>query len=76
MQTYHLRIHGLNAYLNGKRLTKQELLCEVESLARENYRIMCGSMPSFTCHYGNYAYCELAYTLRQLIKKHEQLTTK
>lgn len=75
MQTNQYEFRGNYAYVNGKRITKKwDLLCEVERLTQENYRLVWGHSQWVTMHYDHLTYGELVVELKQLVKRHEQLT--
>jgi hypothetical protein len=59
---------------NGKRLKRQELLCEVEDLATE-YAKHYG-VSSIVTHYDHLTYSELVCELRDNIKNIQRIKTK
>ena len=75
MQTNQYEFRGNYAYKNGKRLIgKWDLLCEVESLTSENYRLVWGHSSWLTTHYDHLTCAELVVELKQLVKRNNELT--
>jgi hypothetical protein len=74
MQTNQYEFRGNYAYKNGKRLIRKwDLLCEVESLASENYRLVWGNnVPNY--HYDHLTCAELVAELKYEISRHNELT--
>lgn len=74
MQTNQYEFRGNYAYVNGKRITKKwDLMCEVESIASTNYRLVWGhNMPNY--HYDHLTYAELVAELKYEISRYNELT--
>ena len=75
MLTNQYRFRGNVAIKNDRRIfSKWDLLCAVEEVARENYRLVCGNTMSFVCHYDHLTCAELVEALRELINRYNELT--
>lgn len=74
MQTNQYEFRGNYAYKNGKRLIRKwDLLCAVESVAGENYRLVWGAqLPPY--HYDHLTCTELVAELKYEISRYNELT--
>jgi hypothetical protein len=75
MQTNQYEFRDNYAYKNGKRIAKKwDLLCEVESLAKGNYRLVWGHCAQVTTHYDHFTCAELVGELKRLIAENKRIT--
>ena len=73
MQTNQYEFKGVYVYKNGKRLSKWELLCVVESMNEKVYRLIWGYSTPMT-HYDHENYNKLAMELKMLVANYKRLT--